>query len=102
MIRSGSSLRVVEEIVGIERGTLPEPPAAPMKFVAAFFQNNVDHGAAVVAEFRGEAVVLHFELLNDFDRRLIVDVGRCAFALFRGAGECAVNANLRGGIALAV
>src|SRR5882757_5218954 len=102
MVRSGSALRVVEEIVGVERGTLSKPPAAAVKFIAALLQYDVDDGAAVVAELRGEAVVLHFELLNDLDGGLIVDVGCGAFALFRSAGQCSVNTDFSGGIALTV
>src|SRR5262249_39968077 len=93
---------VVEEVVGIERGALAVPPTAAVELIRSFFEDDVDDGAAVVAVFGGEAVVLDFEFLNDFDRWLVVDVGGAAFALFRGAGERAVEADFRGGVALAV
>ena len=73
-----------------------------MKLVRALLQHHVDDGAPVVAELGREAVVLDFELLHDLDRRLVVDVGVAAFALFRRTERAAVEGNLRGGVALAV
>ena len=86
VVRPGNSLGVAEEIVGIQSGALSEPPTAAVKIVATLFENDIDDGAAVVAELSRETVVLHLEFLNDFHRRLVVDVGGRAFALFRGAG----------------
>ena len=102
VIGLGDAAGVVEEVVGVESRALAVPPAAAVKIVGAFLEDDVDDGAAVVAVFGGEAVVLDFEFLNDFDGGLVVDVGGAAFALFGGAGERAVEPDFRGGIALAV
>ena len=76
VIGLGDALGVAEKVVGIEPRTLAEPPTAAVEPVAALFQDDIDDGAAVVAEFRGEAVVFDFEFLNDFDRGLVLDVRR--------------------------
>ena len=63
-----------------------------MKLVRALLQHDVDDGSAVVAELCREAVVLNLELLNDLNRRLVVDIGIAAFALLRRAEGAAVEA----------
>src|ERR1700738_1558989 len=102
MVRFRNSLRVGEEFVGVQCRALPEPPAAPVEFVAAFLQNNVNHRAAVVAELRRETVIFDLEFLHYFYGRLIVHVSRSAFALFRCAGQRPIDPDLRGGVALTI
>ena len=102
MIGFGDALRVIEEIIRIQRGSLPKPPTTAMKLIAALFEHNIDNRAAVVSKLGGEAVVLNLELLDDLNRRLVVNVRRCALALFRGAGQCAVYTNLSSRIALSI
>src|SRR6516164_5316597 len=102
MVGLCNALSIVEEIIRVQGRALAEPPTAAVKLVAAFLEDDVHHGAAVVAEFSRETVVFDLELLNDFDRRLIVDVGGGSLTLLRRAGQSAIHANLGGGIPLAV
>ena len=73
-----------------------------MKLVRALLQHDVDDGSSVVAELCREAVVLELELLHDLHRRLVVHIGVTAFTLLRRAERAAVNADLRGRVALAI
>src|SRR5205807_1253744 len=102
VVRIWDSLSISEKFVRIQRRTLAKPPTAPMKLVTAFFQNDVNDGAAVTAVFGGKTIILDFELLNDFHRRCVISVSRCAFALFGSTGECPVNSHFRRGVALPV
>ena len=73
-----------------------------MKFVAAFFQNQINDRAAIVSVLGGETVIRHFKFLNDFDGGLVIHIGRATFALFRSAGQRAVQAHFRCCVALPV
>ena len=92
----------VEEIARIEYRALAIPPAAAVKFVCALLQHNVHQRTAVVSILGGEAVVLHLEFLNDFDRGLVINVGVAAFSLLRRTDGRAVESHFGGRIALAV
>ena len=92
----------VEEVASVEIGSLTVPPAAAVKIVSTLFQHHVHDGAAVIAELGSKAVVLNLKFLNNLDRRLIVDVGISALALFRGADGTAVQGNLGRGVTLPV
>ena len=92
----------VEKVAGIGSGALSKPPAASVEFVGATFQHHVYNGAAVIAEFGGEAVVLNLELLNDLHRRLVINVAGRAFSLFRRADQCAVQSYFRRRVSLAI
>ena len=73
-----------------------------MKIVRTLLQHHIHDRAAVIAELGGKAIVLNFELLHDLDRRLVVDVGVAALALFRRADGTAIERNLGCGVALTV
>ena len=92
----------VKVVAGIKCRPLPVPPPAAVEGVRALLQDHVHDGAAVVAELGGKAVVLDLEFLHDLDRRLVVDVGVSALALFRRAQGTAIKGNLGRGVALAV
>ena len=102
MRRLGNACLVAEEVVGIERIPLAEPPTAAVELVATLLHHDVEHGPAIVAVFRGEAVVRELELLNDLHRRRVVDIGVSPLALLRCADGCAVEAHFRGCVPLAV
>src|SRR5215467_2356386 len=102
MIGFRNPLRVIEEIICVQRGPLPKPPTAAMKLIAAFFKDDIDNCAAVVSKLRREAVVLNLELLHDLNGRLVVDIRRCALALLRGASQRAVYTNFSGRVALSI
>src|SRR5262245_40062038 len=73
-----------------------------MKAVPTLLQDNIHHRAAVVAILRRKAVVLYFEFLDDLNRRLVIDIGGCAFALLRRAGKSSVQPDLRRSVALTI
>src|SRR4029078_2778392 len=92
----------IEEIASIKIRSLPVPPTATMKSIRTLLEHHVHDGAAVVPKFCRKAVVLNFELLHDFDRGLVVDVGVASLALFRRTERTAVEANLGSRVTLAV
>src|SRR5579864_6521912 len=92
----------IKEIARIGACPLPEPPAAAVEIVRSALQSHVYDRAAVVAKFRGEAVVLDLEFLNDLHRGLVIDVAGCAFTLLWRTDQRAVNAHLSGRVALSV
>ena len=92
----------VEKIACIECRPLSVPPSAAVELVGALLQHDVDDRPSVVAELCREAVVLELELLHDLHRRLVVHIGVTAFTLLRRAEGTAVDADLRGRVALAI
>src|ERR1041385_7573135 len=73
-----------------------------MKLVGSLLHDNIHNRAAIVPILRGEAIVLYFEFLNSFHRRLVINVRGRTLALFRRAGERSVQANLSRSVALAI
>src|SRR4051794_33721324 len=81
---------------------LPIPQAATVKFVGPLLKYHVYDGAAVIAVFRREAVVLNFELLDNLNRRLVIHVRVAALSLFRSGYRAAIQSDVCRRIALAV
>src|SRR5580704_5420600 len=88
--------RRVQEIAGVDPWALQEIPAAAMELVASALHDHVDHGAAVVAELRREAVVLDFHFLHALDQRLVVNVGVSSLSLFGCADQSTIHPHLGG------
>ncbi len=98
-LQSGSRIK---KVPGVRSGALEEIPSATVEGICATLQHHVHHGAAVIAELGGKAIVLDFELLNDLDRRLVINVAVGAFALFWSADQRAVNPHFRGCVSLPI
>ena len=92
----------IKEIARVDPGALQEIPAAAVERVGSALHHHVDHGAAVVAELRREAVVLDFHFLHALDQRLVINVRVSSFALFRRAEQRTVQPYLGGCVALPV
>src|SRR5690348_17506531 len=92
----------IEEIACIKVRSLSIPPTAAMKCIRTLLEHHVDDRAAIVPKLGRKAVVLYLELLHDFNRGLVVNVGVATFALFRRAERTAVERNLGRRITLAV
>src|SRR3954463_4011002 len=92
----------IEEVSRIGSSALSKPPAAAMKIIGPALQRHVDDSAAVVPELRRQAVVLHFEFLNHFNRGFVINVAGRSLSLFGRADQGTVNADLSRGVSLTV
>ena len=68
-LRTGHAGFIGEEIVGVELVVAQELIKTAVEFVGPGLRQQIDHGAARAADFRGVAVGIHLHFLNHVDGR---------------------------------